>query len=598
MQAPVALFVYNRIDHTKLVLQALDKNEDADKSELYIFSDAPADETEVPNVAEVREYLRCFEANNHFRKVSIIMAEKNKGLEKSLIGGITQIIDQYGKIIVLEDDHLTSPDFIRFMNEALAFYEKDDKIWSVTGFTMDLKRLRRYKRDVYCGYRGCCWGWGTWKDRWDKVDWNVSDYHEFIKDRKRVREFNKGGIDMTPMLKLQHEGKIHSWAIRWCYQQYKEKMLTIFPRNSKVKNIGMDGSGTNCGSDATHQATLKPEKNWNFAYQAEDDWVYQECQNYYAKLFIRQKLGALWYALTEYEYCLAYRCKESERYSVLKPNFREWYTNAIPFRWNNGQYLFMAVYHKLSGHSVVGVSRIEADGTLTKPHKTNMRMSKDSIPSIFVYKKQTYMMLTPEHGGDIRFYIMDKDIVQWKPYCKIKCDFNMINAIAYKKAEDRLYVLVSEAGEKRGFQSKLRLFQLEKLEHKKEVTLKELWQQNEYSYTALNAGPIYEKDGIMYRSVRNDSENAYGRFVTLNEITQMNEQGFAEKVVRKIGLTNINVQLPPFLYRKYGVYGCGENGFCETVTLRVQRFSVGGLFMKARRLLGIHDQQDDRGKQK
>lgn len=596
MQAPVVLFVYNRIDHTKLVLQALDKNEDADKSELYIFSDAPADETEVPNVAEVREYLSCFERNNHLKKVSIIMAEKNKGLEKSLIDGITQIIDQFGKVIVLEDDHLTSPDFIRFVNEALDFYEKDDKIWSVTGFTMDLKRLRRYKRDVYCGYRGCCWGWGTWKDRWDKVDWDVSDYHEFINDRKRIREFNKGGIDMTPMLKLQQEGKIHSWAIRWCYQQYKENMLTIFPRNSKVKNIGMDGSGINCGSDVTFQVTLKAEKSWNFAYQAEDDWVYQEWRNYYAKLFFRQKLGALWYALTEYEFCLAYRFKESEQYTVLKPNFTEWYTNAVPFDWDNGQYFFMVVYNKLNGHSVVEVSRMEADGSLTKPRTTGIRISKDGVPCIFVYEKKVYMMLTSEQGRNMQFYVMGKDVMQWKPYCKVDCNRNMINAVICQKPEVGLYVLVNEKGEK-GIQSRQILFRLENLDCKKNIALKELWQQNEQDCIILNGG-IYEENGTLYRIVRRDSSNAYGKFVTLTEITQISDMSFEEKVVRKIGLTDIDAQLPPFIYRKYGVYSYNKNASCETVILRVQRFSVGGLFMKACRLFRIHDKQDDRGKRK
>lgn len=597
MQAPVVLFVYNRIDHTKLVLQALDQNEDADKSELYIFSDAPADETEVPNVADVREYLSCFEENNHFKKVSIIMAEKNKGLEKSLIDGITQIIDHYGKIIVLEDDHLTSPDFIQFVNEALDYYEKDDKIWSVTGFTMDLKRLRRYKRDVYCGYRGCCWGWGTWKDRWDKVDWNVSDYHEFINDRKRIREFNMGGIDMTPMLKLQQEGKIHSWAIRWCYQQYKENMLTIFPRNSKVKNIGMDGSGTNCGADATYQATLKAEKSWDFAYQAEDDWVYQEWRNHYAKLFFRQKLGALWYALTEYEFCLAYRFGENERYTVLKPNFREWYTNAVPFDWNNEQYFFMVVYNKLNGHSSVGVSRLETDGSLAKPRKTGIRISKDGVPCIFVYEKKVYMMLTSEHGRNIQFYVMGKDVMQWKPYCKVDCNRNMINAVICQKPEDGLYVLVNEEGEK-GVQSRQILFRLENLDCKKNIALKELWQQNEHACIALNGGGIYEENGTLYRIVRKDSSNAYGKFVTLTEITRISDMSFEEKVVRKIGLTDIDAQLPPFIYRKYGVYSYNQNASCETAILRVQRFSIGGLFRKACRLFGKHDKQDDRGKRK
>ena len=585
MQAPIALFVYNRIDHTKMVLQALNANEDIDQSELFIFSDAAADDTESANVAKVREYIRLFEHDNRFKKVTIIMAEENKGLEKSLIEGITQIIDQYGKIIVLEDDHLTSPDFIRFMNQALDFYENDQKIWSISGFTMDLKRLRHYKKDVFCGYRASCWGWASWKDRWDKVDWNVSDYDEFIHDRKRIREFNKGGIDMTPMLKAQHEGKIRSWAIRWCYQQYKEQMLTIFPKYSKVQNIGMDGSGTNSGSDSVYHATLKAETEWDFEYDEKDDRVYREWSDYYAKLLVRQKLGAIWYALTEYEYCLAYRLRKDEKYVVVNPNFKGWYCNAVPFDWKDGTYLFMVIYDKFKRKNSIGISRIEAGGAIGKPHKTGIRTSAIGIPCVFLFENRIYMMLISENEKEVRFYVMGDDITQWRPYCKVKSSVGILNAVVYNGADGKLYVLANEADKERRFQSRLILFQLEDLSHKKNVAFKELWRQNESSSATLGGGNIYEEGGRLYRIVRNGSLDGYSRFITLTEITRMDEQGYSEKISDKIGLINVPVKLTPFIYRKCGVYSYGKNASCEVACLWVQRFSVGGLFMKAYKLL-------------
>lgn len=585
MQAPVVLFVYNRINHTKTVLQALNENEDADKSELFIFSDAPADETETVNVAEVRKYIHLFEENNRFKKVTVTMAEKNKGLEQSLIEGITQIIDRYGKIIVLEDDHLTSSDFIRFMNRALDYYENDSKIWSIAGFTMDLKRLRHYKKDVFCGCRASCWGWATWKDRWNKVDWTVSDYDEFIRDKQRIREFNKGGIDMTPMLKQQHEGKIRSWAIRWCYQQYKERMLTIYPKHSKVQNIGMDGSGTNSGSDSVYHATLKADKKWDFAYDETDDRVYREWRSYYSKLFIRQKLGALWYALTEHEYCLAYRLKKNAKYTVLKPNCKEWYSGAVPFDWKKETYLFMVLYSKLKRQHSIAIAGIKADGTLTKSHRTGIKVSRTSTPCVFVYDNHIYMMLPSENGKEIRFYIMGDDIAQWKLYCKIECGINMINAIAHVGPGEKLYVLANEASEGRKFQSKAVLFQLDNLGQRKKATLKELWRQREYSYAGLAGGNIYEENGELYRVVRNGSADSYSKFITIAKIISMGEQGISEEITEKIGLINIPVHLTPFIYRKLGVYSYGKNSSCEAVCLWVQRFSVGGLLMKAYRLL-------------
>ena len=585
MYAPVVLFVYNRIDHTKTVLQALNDNEDADKSELFIFSDAPADETETANVVEVRKYIHLFANNNRFKKVTVTMAEKNKGLEQSLIEGITQIIDRYGKIIVLEDDHLTSPDFIRFMNRALAYYENDSKIWSIAGFTMDLKRLRHYKKDVFCGCRASCWGWATWKDRWDKVDWAVSDYDEFIRDKQRIREFNKGGIDMTPMLKQQHEGKIRSWAIRWCYQQYKERMLTIYPKHSKVQNIGMDGSGTNSGSDSVYHATLKADKKWDFEYDEKDDWVYREWCSYYSKLFIRQKLGALWYVLTEHEYCLAYRLTNNENYVVLKPTGKEWYSCAVPFDWKKETYLFTVVYNKLKRQHSIAIAGIKADGTLTKLYRTGIKISGTSIPSVFTYDHHIYMMVLAENGKEIRLYIMGGDIAKWKPYCKIECGANMINAVAYIGPGEKLYVLANEVSEDREFQSRPVLFCLRHLEQRKGASLQELWRQSEYSYAALSGGNIYEENGELHRVVRNGSADSYSKFITIAKIISMGEQDISEEITEKIGLVNIPVHLTPFIYRKLGVYSYGKNSSCETVCLWVQRFSVGGLLMKAYRLL-------------
>lgn len=585
MQAPIALFVYNRIDHMKLVLQALNENDDADKSELYIFSDAPSDQTEEVNVAEVRRYLARFKENNRFQKVTIIEAERNKGLEKSLIEGITLIVNQYGKVIVMEDDHLTSKDFIRFMNQALAYYENDYKIWSVSGFTLDLKRLKHYKKDVYCGCRACCGGWGTWKDRWNKIDWDVSDYNEFIHDKKKIKEFNKGGMDMTSLLKLQHEGKVQSWAIRWCYQQYKEQMLAIFPRHSKVKNIGMDSSGTNSGSNSTYRSTLKAEKEWNFEYNEKDDWVFSEWRNYFTKLWFRQKLGALWYALTEYEYCMAYRLNKNEKYVVLKPNYKEWYSGAVPFDWKNEPYLFMVLFNKLKQQNLIAIAKIQADGTLTKFYKTNIKVSEASIPCVFIYNNHTYMMSVSEDGKEIRIYSMKEDITKWRAYCKIKCSAKIANAVVYNNKDSRLYILANEISEEKRFQSNLVLYQMDKLSQRKDVALKELWRQEKYTYDTLSGGNIVDESGRLYRVVRNGSSDTYSKFITVTKIEQISERGFAEKIVEKIGLANIPVELTPFIYRKFGVFSYGKTTSCEVACLWVQRFSLGGLFMKAYKLL-------------
>lgn len=131
------------------------------------------------------------------------------------------------------------------MNQSLDFYENYPKIHSVTGYTFDLPSLKNYPKDYYLGYRASSWGWGIWKEKWEKVDWDVKEYKSFRRNPIKQIEFMRGGSDMPRMLKNQMKGRIDSWAIRWCFDQFLNDRLTVFPSKSKVKSIGF-------GNDATH----------------------------------------------------------------------------------------------------------------------------------------------------------------------------------------------------------------------------------------------------------------------------------------------------------------------------------------------------------
>ena len=249
MLAPIVLFVYNRLDHTQGVIETLSKNFLAKESELYVFSDAAKSEKGIGKVNEVRKFIRDNSWHHNFKKVSIIEAEKNKGLAKSVIGGVTEIIQEYGKVIVVEDDLLLAPYFLNYMNDALKYYEKDKEIWSISGYSFPMKSLKKYPHDIFYSYRGCSWGWATWADRWETVDWQVKEYDRFIEDQKWIARFNRGGVDLTNMLKMQMEGQIDSWAIRWCFSQSNQDMYTVYPRISYLENAGCDGSGMHSGAD-------------------------------------------------------------------------------------------------------------------------------------------------------------------------------------------------------------------------------------------------------------------------------------------------------------------------------------------------------------
>jgi len=243
--SPIILFVYNRLDETKLTIDSLKKNFLAKESNLYIFSDGPKGVFDLKKIDKVREYIKSIDG---FKNIKIFESKVNEGLANSIIGGVSKIINKYDKVIVLEDDLVVSNNFLDFMNQALFFYENHPKIFSISGYSFDLPTLKNYPFDYYMGYRASSWGWGTWKYQWNQIDWKIKDYNQFKYNFLSQIKFARGGSDMPGMLKKQMNGKIDSWAIRWCYNQYKKDLLTVFPSKSKLNSIGSGPSATHTKS--------------------------------------------------------------------------------------------------------------------------------------------------------------------------------------------------------------------------------------------------------------------------------------------------------------------------------------------------------------
>jgi len=265
MLAPICLFTYSRLKETRKTIQALQENYLSSKSDLIIFSDGSLNSNDKTQVLKVRNYIHTI---GGFNSVEVIESDHNKGLADSIISGVSKIISKYGKVIVLEDDLVTSANFLDFMNQALDYYQDSDQIFSISGYTMDLPSLEDYPKDYYLGYRASSWGWGTWKEEWEGVDWEVTDYTSFKLDIPRQMQFMRGGSDMPQMLWKQMNGKIDSWAIRWCYDQFKRNMFTVFPSTSKVLSIGFGEDATNTKNSNRFDTPLDSGEQRKFKFES------------------------------------------------------------------------------------------------------------------------------------------------------------------------------------------------------------------------------------------------------------------------------------------------------------------------------------------
>jgi len=243
--APVALFAYNRKDHLRRVVQALAGNVGAGSADLIVFSDGPKDENARGEVAAVRRYLKTLSG---FQSVTIVEREKNLGLAGSIIQGVTEILGKYDRVIVLEDDLLTSRFFLRYMNEALESYRDDDRVASIHGYVYPVAQILP---ETFFLRGGDCWGWACWRRSWQLF--NPDGRHLIAELRRRglTRQFDlEGAYQFSRMLEDQIDGANDSWAVRWHASLFLQDRLTLYPGRSLVANIGNDRSGRH-GTDTS-----------------------------------------------------------------------------------------------------------------------------------------------------------------------------------------------------------------------------------------------------------------------------------------------------------------------------------------------------------
>jgi hypothetical protein len=239
--APIALFAFRRPDHLRRTIEALKANSLASSSELYIFCDGARAEGDIEAVEAVRTFASGLDG---FKSVETIYRSENMGLARSIISGVSEVLEKHGRIIVIEDDLVTSPHFLRYMNEALDLYAAEPRAASIHAYVYPVSKPLP---ETFFLRGSDCWGWATWARAWSYFNPDANDLIGQLVDGKLTKQFDMDGTyGFTAMLRDYAAGRNDSWAIRWHASAFVHNMLTLYPGRSLVENIGLDASGTNC----------------------------------------------------------------------------------------------------------------------------------------------------------------------------------------------------------------------------------------------------------------------------------------------------------------------------------------------------------------
>jgi hypothetical protein len=286
--APIALFVYNRPEHTRRTLQFLQQNELAADSQLFIFSDGPKNAKQAEKVAAVRALIKKVDG---FKSVEIIERSNNLGLANSVISGVSQLMQDFGQAIVFEDDLITSPYTLRYFNDALAHYQNEEKVMHIGAYMYPLPLPESEQLPETFFFRAATsWGWATWARAWQQFN---PDVEALIKqfDAEKKHQFSiEGSMNFWKQMQELKARRNNSWAIRWYASIFLKGGLTLNPAHSLVSNIGHDGSGVHSGINEIYNVSIHPQPVKHFP-----ELIAENVEAYnLIKAFLENRKGNLW----------------------------------------------------------------------------------------------------------------------------------------------------------------------------------------------------------------------------------------------------------------------------------------------------------------
>nr|WP_294897311.1 glycosyltransferase [uncultured Pedobacter sp.] len=277
--APIALFVYNRPDHTRQTIESLKANDLAAESDFFIFADGAKSEKDEKAVQQVAEYIATVDG---FKTVTIVKQEKNLGLANSIINGVTRLSNTYGKFMVFEDDLICSPHTLTYLNEALEHYKNEDRVLHICASMHPLKLENDMPETfLYRAPHSC--GWASWKRAWDKFNPDIDDLILQF-DEQKIKDFTfDGKMNFWKQMNDFKNGKNNSWAIRWYASVFLNKGLALNVTHSLIKNIGHDGSGVHSNIENTYDVEIYPDPIKYFPKEIEENKrMYNVVKNFYA----------------------------------------------------------------------------------------------------------------------------------------------------------------------------------------------------------------------------------------------------------------------------------------------------------------------------
>lgn len=295
--APIALFVYNRPQHTERTVKFLKQNELAADSRLFIFSDGAKSETDADKVAEVREFIKKIDG---FKSIEIVESKTNLGLANSVIAGVTRLNAAYGKVIVFEDDLISSPYTLTYFNEALNRYRDEEKVMHIGAYMYVL--ADKTLPDSFFYRAATSWGWATWDRAWQHFEPNIDTLLKQFNHQKKQAFSIEGTMNFWKQMQDFKKGKNNSWAIRWYASIFLKGGLTLNPSQSLVNNIGHDGTGVHSGLNDIYNVIINPQPIKQFPTVLEENKAaYQAIKNFLAnrkgsvlnriKRFVKEKIN-------------------------------------------------------------------------------------------------------------------------------------------------------------------------------------------------------------------------------------------------------------------------------------------------------------------